>query len=101
MAVHLADGLSTDAIATSIGISEATVRSHLKRSFEKMEVNSRPELIHRVMSGPLGWLMTEMGSPMQDGTPATARIGTGPETGPGPDTNIACRDAPAGRTQPR
>ena len=35
------------------------MRSHLKRTFDKMGVNSRPELIHRVMSGPLGWLMGE------------------------------------------
>jgi len=59
VAVHLTEGLSTDAIGRALGISEATVRSHLKRAFDKMDVTSRPELIHRVMSGPLGWLMGE------------------------------------------
>ncbi|ROU03906.1 serine aminopeptidase domain-containing protein [Histidinibacterium lentulum] len=59
VSVHLADGLSTEAIAGALGISEATVRSHLKQAFAKMDVSSRPELIHRVLSGPLGWLMGE------------------------------------------
>jgi DNA-binding CsgD family transcriptional regulator len=59
VAVHLADGLTTGAIAEALGIGEATVRSHLKQAFAKMEVTSRPELIHRVLSGPLGWLMGE------------------------------------------
>jgi len=65
VAVHLTEGLSTGAIARALGNSEATVRSHLKRVFDKMDVTSRPELIHRVMSGPLGWLMGET-----RGTPA-------------------------------
>lgn len=59
VAVSLAEGLSTEAIAECLGISVATVRTHLKRTFEKMEVTSRPELVHRVMSGPLGWLMVD------------------------------------------
>ncbi|WP_417628273.1 serine aminopeptidase domain-containing protein [Pararhodobacter aggregans] len=57
VAAHLAEGMTTDAIAAAMGVGDATVRSHLKRAFEKMGVSSRPELIHRVMSGPLGWLM--------------------------------------------
>ena len=59
VAAHLAEGMTTEAIADAMGVGDATVRSHLKRTFDKMGVNSRPELIHRVMSGPLGWLMGE------------------------------------------
>lgn len=57
VAAHLAEGMTTEAIADALGVGDATVRSHIKRTFDKMGVNSRPELIHRVMSGPLGWLM--------------------------------------------
>lgn len=56
-ALHLAQGLSTEAIARTMRISEHTVRSHLKQAFDKMGVNSRTELAARVMSGPLGWLV--------------------------------------------
>ncbi|PWK62933.1 alpha-beta hydrolase superfamily lysophospholipase [Roseicyclus mahoneyensis] len=59
VAVHLAEGMTTEAIAQAMGVGDATVRSHIKRTFDKMGVSSRPELIHRVMSGPLGWLMGE------------------------------------------
>lgn len=44
-------------------ISEHTVRSHLKQAFDKMGVNSRTELAARVLSGPLGWLITQPGDP--------------------------------------
>lgn len=56
-ALHLAQGLSTEAIGRAMRISEHTVRSHLKQAFDKMGVNSRTELAARVLSGPLGWLV--------------------------------------------
>lgn len=56
VALHLAEGLGTSAIADAMGVSEHTVRSHLKQVFDKMHVSSRIELTHRLLSGPLGWL---------------------------------------------
>lgn len=58
-ALHLAEGLTTEACARRMGISENTLRSHLKQVFDKMGVTSRTELAHRVLAGPLGWLVTE------------------------------------------
>lgn len=58
-ALHLAEGLSNAAIAEAMAVSENTVRSHLKRAFEKIGVSSRSELAHRVLVGPLGWLAAE------------------------------------------
>ena len=55
-ALLTAEGLSTEAVAEAMGISENTLRSHLKQVFQKMEVTSRTELAHRLLSGPLGWL---------------------------------------------
>ena len=58
-ALHLAQGLGTEAIAAAMTISEHTVRSHLKQVFDKMGVSSRTELAARVLSGPLGWLVPD------------------------------------------
>lgn len=58
-ALHLAEGLTTEACARRMGISENTLRSHLKQVFDKMGVSSRTELAHRVLGGPLGWLVSE------------------------------------------
>jgi len=55
-ALWLAEGLSTGATAEAMGISENTLRTHLKQVFQKMSVSSRTELTHLVLSGPLGWL---------------------------------------------
>jgi len=58
VALRLAEGQGTDAAARDLGISEHTVRSHLKQVFDKMHLSSRTELSSRVLSGPLGWLVT-------------------------------------------
>jgi alpha-beta hydrolase superfamily lysophospholipase/DNA-binding CsgD family transcriptional regulator len=56
VALMLADGLSTADAATRLAISEHTLRSHVKSVFDKMQITSRAELSHRILSGPLGWL---------------------------------------------
>ncbi len=62
-ALHLAEGLSTTACAQRMGITENTLRSHLKQVFDKMGVASRSELAARVLSGPLGWLASKSAPP--------------------------------------
>jgi alpha-beta hydrolase superfamily lysophospholipase/DNA-binding CsgD family transcriptional regulator len=57
-ALHLAEGLTTEACARRMGITENTLRSHLKQVFDKMGVTSRTELAHRILAGPLGWLVS-------------------------------------------
>ena len=69
----LTDG-DTDA-ALKLGISEHTIRSHVKQIFDKMQITSRAELSHRVLSGPMGWL-TRPGLPEPEATlptPPTTR----------------------------
>jgi alpha-beta hydrolase superfamily lysophospholipase/DNA-binding CsgD family transcriptional regulator len=66
VALHLAEGLGTDATARALGISEHTVRSHLKQVFDKMDLSSRTELAHRVLAGPLGWLARPDADPGAD-----------------------------------
>ncbi|WP_322890465.1 MULTISPECIES: serine aminopeptidase domain-containing protein [unclassified Yoonia] len=56
VALLLAEGISTSAAAERLGISEHTVRSHVKQVFDKMHITSRSELSHRILTGPLGWL---------------------------------------------
>lgn len=72
-ALHLAEGLTTEAAARAMGVSENTLRSHLKQVFDKMGVSSRTELSHRVLSGPLGWLAVE-----PDAGPIEGRLRDGP-----------------------
>jgi DNA-binding NarL/FixJ family response regulator len=53
----LARGLSNQAIADTLSISDRTVQSHLTRLFSKMNVSSRLEA---VLAGiRLGWLTLE------------------------------------------
>jgi len=42
---HLADGLDTEAMAEKMGISSATVKTHIKRLFARMGVHSRAEAV--------------------------------------------------------
>ncbi|MDD9939873.1 MAG: response regulator transcription factor [Myxococcales bacterium] len=44
-------GLSVRAIATKLGISENTVRNHLKSTYRKLDVSSQVELMRKVFGG--------------------------------------------------
>lgn len=65
VALALADGLATSEVATKLGITEHTIRSHVKQIFDKMQITSRTELSHRILSGPLGWLTSQEGPKAQ------------------------------------
>ena len=54
-ALHLAEGLSNAAILRAMAVSENTLRSHLRRAFEKSGATNRPEVSHCVMAVPRGW----------------------------------------------
>ena len=49
----IAKGLPTKAIAASLDISLWTVATHLRRIFMKLGVNSRAEMVARVLDGNL------------------------------------------------
>lgn len=55
-ALGLLDGLSADAIATRLGVSVNTVRTHLKRVYDKTGVQTQTELVARLLRGPIGLL---------------------------------------------
>ena len=59
VALMLTDGLATNEAADRLGVSEHTVRSHLKQVFTKMGVSSRTEMASQIMASPLGWLTGE------------------------------------------
>jgi DNA-binding NarL/FixJ family response regulator len=44
------DGLKNDQIATKLFISENTVKSHIKRIYQKCEVHSKVELVSKLMN---------------------------------------------------
>jgi len=54
VALHLAEGLSNAAILRAMAVSENTLRSHLRRAFEKSGATNRPEVSHCVMAVPRG-----------------------------------------------
>ena len=54
--LRIARGRAPDEIAIELGLSTHTVRSHLKRVFEKVGVGTQSELASRILSGPIGWL---------------------------------------------
>ncbi len=54
VAVLAAGGDRTSAIAAQLGISEATVKSHLARAYRKLGVRSRVELAARIRTHPNG-----------------------------------------------
>ena len=51
---HLCRGLSPDSIATVMGVSVHTTRTHLKHAFDKTGTAGQTELVALVMTGPLG-----------------------------------------------
>lgn len=48
--VMLARGLSVKGVTEELGLSEATVRSHLRSIYSKTEVSGMPELMYRILS---------------------------------------------------
>ncbi|MBY5972052.1 alpha/beta hydrolase [Ferrimonas balearica] len=56
VALMVADGRSPGEAAEVLGIGTGTVRGHLKKAFQKIEVHSQSELSARLLSGPLGWV---------------------------------------------
>lgn len=64
VALHLTEGLATEAAAARLAISEHTLRSHLKQVFAKMGVTSRTEMAGRIMASPLGWLTGTRETPL-------------------------------------
>lgn len=57
--LHLLNGLSPQEIAEAERVSTNTVRSHLKRVYEKVDVRGQSELIAKLLNGPLGLLRLE------------------------------------------
>ena len=64
IAFQIAGGHSPDAVARTLGVSINTIRTHLKRCYEKMDVDGQTDMVSRLLSGPLGWL-----SPRADAGP--------------------------------
>jgi len=56
VALKIARGFSPDQAADDLGVSIHTVRTHLKRNYEKIGVQGQTELVARIMAGPVGWL---------------------------------------------
>jgi DNA-binding CsgD family transcriptional regulator len=52
--VLMAQGMRADQIAERFTVSEATVRTHIKRLHEKLDVHSQPELMRMVVFQPAG-----------------------------------------------
>jgi len=53
VAAMLAEGLSPDEIAQGLGISMNTVRTHMKRAFEKTRVGRQADLVRVLLSTPV------------------------------------------------
>ena len=56
VASDIADGLSPTEISKRRDVAISTVRTHLKRGFEKMEVDGQTGMVSAILSGPIGWL---------------------------------------------
>lgn len=54
----LAEGLSPDEISKHLGISMNTVRTHMKRAFEKTRVGRQADLVRVLLSNPVHTLST-------------------------------------------
>jgi alpha-beta hydrolase superfamily lysophospholipase/DNA-binding CsgD family transcriptional regulator len=60
-AAGLLDGLGAEAIAARLGVSLNTVRTHLKRVYDKTGVRTQTELVARLLRGPIGLLSGTLG----------------------------------------
>jgi alpha-beta hydrolase superfamily lysophospholipase/DNA-binding CsgD family transcriptional regulator len=56
VALRIASGHSPEEICGDLGLSIHTVRTHLKRNYDKVGVQGQTELAARIMAGPVGWL---------------------------------------------
>lgn len=70
VALHVTSGQSTDSIALTLDISMNTMRTHLKRVYEKVGVAGQTELAARILSGPIGWLVKERSGLLTDTPPS-------------------------------
>lgn len=52
IAAHLAGGLRVAGVASELGLSENTVRNHLKRAFSKLDLHSQSELVDLLREQP-------------------------------------------------
>ncbi|MCW5698119.1 MAG: response regulator transcription factor [Bauldia sp.] len=50
VAVEVAKGTSTDAIAERLGVGREAIRAHLKAIYRKTETHSRAELVYRLLT---------------------------------------------------
>ena len=48
---HLAEGLSNKVIARRMGITDHTVKFHLKKIFSKLEVSRRRDAVAKILAG--------------------------------------------------
>ena len=60
-ALALLDGLSAEAIGDKLDVSVNTVRTHLKRVYDKIGVQTQTELVARLLRGPVGLLVAKGG----------------------------------------
>jgi DNA-binding CsgD family transcriptional regulator len=56
VAARVADGLSPDQVAGEMKLGTGTVRWHVKNILAHMEAGRQAELVHLVLSSPLGYL---------------------------------------------
>lgn len=56
VALEIANGLSPAKISEKMEVSINTIRTHLKKGYEKMGVEGQTEMAARIMRGPIGWL---------------------------------------------
>ncbi len=56
VAARVADGLSPDEVAGELKLGTGTVRWHVKRIMARVEAGRQAELVHLVLSSPLGYL---------------------------------------------
>lgn len=74
------------AVAEQLFISPQTVGTHLQNIYGKLDVHNQQELIHYIVTGPVGNLLRLDGYlPLrQEAPPADARLGAGGEVAAGP-----------------
>ncbi|WP_127144548.1 serine aminopeptidase domain-containing protein [Pelagibacterium montanilacus] len=78
VALRVCEGGSPDAIATELGISINTMRTHLKRVYAKCGVAGQAALASRMLSGPVGWLGTAEAGPAPRAPSTDAQPGDRP-----------------------